>query len=120
MKNIQREIIKELKIRSKQLGKISGEYLKIAFYCEESKHKKSKNTEAIQFNLNKSDELLKDGLNFMESLKDLLKMFDIETTKIWLCGENIRKKDGKVTRLIRFRVKANSVNRFINEIGWMK
>ena len=56
----------------------------------------------------------------MESLKDLLKMFDIETTKIWLCGENIRKKDGKVTRLIRFRVKANSVNRFINEISWFK
>ena len=98
----------------------SREYLKVAYFCEGCKYQHSKNRESIQFNLNKSEELLEDGLNFMESLKDLLKNFGIETTKTWILFGNLRKRDGKITKMMKFKVKANSINRFIKEIGWIK
>jgi hypothetical protein len=96
------------------------EYLRILFYCEGSKYKHSKNTEKIKINFNKSEKLLNDGINFMNSLKDLLRKFDIETTNIWVMKGNIRKKDDKITKTIVFNIKSNSVNRFINKIGWLK
>lgn len=100
---------------NKQFAK---EYLKIAFFCEGCKYNRG-NKEEIQINLNKWEELLKDGLNFMNSLKELLSLFNIETTKTWITKGNIR-KDEKITKTMRFKIKTNSVNRFINEIGWLK
>lgn len=96
------------------------EYLKIAFLCEGCKSKKSKNTEEIQINLHKAEELLQDGLKYMKSLQRLLKKFDIDSTKIWLIQGNKRKRDGKTTKGMRFKIKANSFNNFINQIGWYK
>ncbi|MCD4666694.1 hypothetical protein K8R47_02685 [archaeon] len=104
----------------KENKEFSKEYLKIAFYCEGCKYKASKNSERIQFNLNKSEELLEDGLNFMKSLKYLLKNFDIETTSISLTKGNLRKRDGKTTKTMKFNIRANSINKFINQIGWYK
>jgi len=100
--------------------KLSKEYLKILFYCEGGKSKQSKNTEKIKINFNKSERLLEDGLKFMNSLKKLLKEFNIETTNIWVSEGNKRKRDGEITKQINFHIKSNSVNRFINEIGWLK
>ncbi len=99
---------------------LSREYLKTCFYCEGSKYKVSKNSEAIKINFNKSEELLNDGLKFMDSLKELLKIFNIETTKTWICKGNLRKKDNKITKLMAFKIKANHNNKFIKEIGWIK
>ena len=104
----------------KKNKEFAKEYLKVAFYCEGCKYKASKNIEIIQFNLNKSEELLEDGLKFIESLKNLLKKFDIETTKTWIMKGNLRKKDGKTTKMMKFKIKANSINKFIKEIGWIK
>lgn len=95
------------------------EYLKIAFYCEGSRFKKTKNTETIRINLNKSEELLDNGLGFMESLKELLKQFNVESTETWMLKGNKRNKDGKITKLLRFNIKANSNNNFIKGIGWL-
>src|SRR3989344_1213614 len=104
----------------KENKEFTREYLKVAFYCEGCKYKTSENTEIIQFNLNKSEELLEDGLKFIESLIYLLKEFNIETTKTWIMKGNLRKKDGKTTKMIKFKIKANSINKFIKEIGWIK
>lgn len=104
----------------KKNKEFSREYLRIAYFCEGCKYQHSKNRESIQFNLNKSEELLKDGLNFTNSLKSLLKTFNIETTETWVIKGNKRKKDGKITKTIRFKIKANSINKFIKEIGWYK
>src|SRR3989344_2857295 len=75
----------------KQNNEFSRQYVKIAFFCEGSKHKASKNTETIAINLNKSVELLDDGIEFMNSLKTMLQQWNIETTKNWIQRGNIRK-----------------------------
>ncbi|MAG19854.1 hypothetical protein CL618_00265 [archaeon] len=100
--------------------KLSREYLRIAFLCEGSKYKHSKNTERIKFNLNKTEELLDEGLNFIESIKLLLKQFNIETTNTRITKSNKRKKDGKITKSMIFQIRSNSFDKFIKEIGWFK
>jgi hypothetical protein len=100
--------------------KFSKEYLKIIFYCEGSKSKHSKNTYEIRINFNKSEKFLNNGIKFMDSLKEMLKKFNIETTSIWIRDGNIRKKDREITKVMIFKVKSSDVNKFINEIGWLK
>lgn len=104
----------------KKNREFSRTYLKIAFLCEGCKYKASKNTERIQINLNKSEDLLNDGLKFMNSLRYMLKQFGINTTKIRVSKGNVRKKDGKITKCMRFEIRANTTNKFIKEIGWYK
>lgn len=95
------------------------EYLKIAYFCEGSKSNHSKNTETIKLNLSKSERLLEDGLKFMNSIKYLLNQFDIYTTNTWITKGNMR-KDGEITKVMNFKIKADSFNKFINQIGWLK
>lgn len=96
------------------------QYLKIIFYCEGSRYKQSKNTQVIKINFNKAENLLNDGANFMNSLKEMLNKFDVETTNSWITKGNERKKDNNITKTIVFHIKSNSVNKFINNIGWLK
>lgn len=98
----------------------SKEYLKIIFYCEGSKYKQSKNTQAIKINFNKSEKLLNDCIRFMNSLRKMLNTFDIETTNFWIMKGNLRKRDNVITKLVAFKIKSGSVNKFIKEIGWLK
>jgi len=56
----------------------------------------------------------------MKSLKDLLLLFNIETNSIRVSNGNNRKKDGRVTKVMTFQIKANSIDKFINEFGWLK
>lgn len=100
--------------------RFSKEYLRILFYCEGSRYKHSKNTEVIKINFNKSEKILQNGINFMNSLKNMLENFHIRTTNIWIMKGNLRKKDNETTKMIVFKVKSNSVNSFINKIGWLK
>ena len=97
----------------------SREYLKVLFYCEGSKYKHSKNTYQIKINFNKSEKLLDDGIKFMNSIQESLKMFNIYATNIWISKGNIR-KDGEITKQINFKLKAASNDKFIKEIGWLK
>lgn len=99
--------------------KLSREYLKNAFLFEGCKYR-YKNKEIIQINLNKSEELIEDGIRFMNSIRKMLNKFGIQTTNIYTCISNKRKKDGKITKMMRFRIKAESNNQFIKEIGWYK
>jgi len=104
----------------KKNKEFSKEYLKIIFYCEGSKYKHSKNTEAIRINFNKSEKLLDDCVHFMNSLKEMLKTFKIETTNIWIMEGNLRKRDGERTKMVAFKIKSVDINKFINKIGWLK
>ena len=104
----------------KKNKEFSREYLRIAYLCEGSKYKQSKNIRTIKINLNKSEDLIEDGLNFMKSLKFLLNKFNIETTNMWVGKGNKRIRDGKFTKYMAFKIKTNSLNKFINEIGWLK
>jgi hypothetical protein len=104
----------------KENKKFSKEYLKIIFYCEGSKYRQSKNTETIKINFNKSLKLEKDVIRFLNSLKKMLLKFGIETTNIWSSKGIIRKKDGVTTRLHAFKIKSSHVNKFINNVGWLK
>ena len=104
----------------KKNKEFSREYLEILFYCEGSKYKHSKNTEAIRINFNKSEKLLEDCVRFMNSLKEMLGILKIGTTNIWTTKGNLRKRDGEITKMVAFKIKSSDVNRFINKIGWLK
>ncbi len=55
----------------------------------------------------------------MNSLKKMLKRFDINTMECMVSNKRIR-KDGKIIRDIRFRLKTTDNDKFIREIGWIK
>ncbi|MBI2044487.1 hypothetical protein HYT23_00355 [Candidatus Pacearchaeota archaeon] len=103
----------------KENKEFAKEYLKTIFYCEGSKYKRLNGKEEIRINFNKSERLLNDGIKFMNSLKNMLKNFDIETTNVWVSKGNVR-KDGEITKQINFKVKSSDVNKFINKISWIK
>jgi hypothetical protein len=102
-------------LSSKELSK---EYLKIAFLCEGCLEKRKKSRIAI--NIAKIEDYLEDGIHFMNELKNMLYYFDIKTTPVYLSGKRIRKKDGKLSKDIRFRLITSDSNKFINKIGWLK
>ena len=95
------------------------EYLNIAFYCKGCMEKKNRPNPRISFNINKSEKLIKNGILFMNDLKDMLKCFDINTTPVGITKGNTR-KDGNITKMLRFRVLTEDNNKFIKEIGWIK
>ena len=101
-------------LNSKNLSK---DYLKIAFLCEGSNKEEPGRTPRIQINTAKSEDILDSGLRFMNTLRQMLKKFDINTTKCYICGKRVRKKDNKISKDIKFRIDINDNNKFINEIA---
>jgi len=99
---------------------LSKEYLKIAFFCEGCFKESKKRTPRISINLAKTEDFIDDGIKFMEDLKKMLKYFDIRTTKCYISGNRIRKRDNKISRDIKFRVNIKDNHKFINKIGWIK
>ena len=59
------------------------------------------------------------GILFLQDMKDMLKKFGIKTTPVGVQKGNVR-KDGIVTKELRFRVLIEDNNKFINQIGWYK
>ncbi len=98
------------------------EYLKILYYCEGCKYvRRDSGKVRIQINMRKTNDLLDEGQLFMEGLKESLKKeFKIESGKLRLSKGKSRSKDNKRTKDIRFEIKGRSINRFIEEIGWLK
>jgi len=94
------------------------EYIKLLFYCEGYKSKSQK--PQIAFAMAKATELLKEGIRFMISLKEILEILGIEITTICSNRARRRKKDNKETHYTRFYIKRAYVDKFIKEIGWLK
>lgn len=90
-------------------------YLRVAFDCEGSIwfEKQPK----IRFGICKIEELIENGLEFIEEMKYMLNEFDINSTKTWLIKGNNR-KDGKVTKGLYFKLKQASLRQFAKEIGF--
>jgi len=97
----------------------SKEFLKIAFFCEGSNKEEKGRETRIRFSMHKSEELLKNGVKFINQLKTMLNKFDINTTPIYISNARTR-KDRIKTKLLAFRIKIKDNNKFINKIGWIK
>ncbi len=93
--------------------KFAKEFIKIAYFCEGSMKENRKNPR-IKLNINKAQQLLKNGLLFMESIRNILKKNDIETTNIGIYNAKIR-SDGVKVKELRFRVITKHNNKFINK-----
>lgn len=93
----------------------SGEYLRIAFDCEGSIW--FENKPKIRFGVCKSEQLIENGLIFLEQMKMMLKTFEINSTETWLIKGNQR-RDGNKTKGLYFKIKQDSIKSFANEVGF--
>ena len=90
-------------------------YLKVAFDCEGSVWIDKNGYPRIRFKIIKNRKLIDNGKQFMESLRDSLKMFDIDTTNIWFIkGNNIN--DDSVG--LCFGIKTKSFKEFAENINF--
>ncbi|MBW2984138.1 hypothetical protein KY361_03430 [Candidatus Woesearchaeota archaeon] len=94
---------------------LSREYLRIAFDCEGSIwfEKQAK----IRFGMCKIEELIDNGFQFLEEMKFMLGKLGINSTKTWLIKGN-KRKDGKITKGLYFKIKQGSLNKFSREVGF--
>lgn len=94
----------------------SRTYLRVAFDCEGSIwfEKQPK----IRFGICKIEELLNNGFQFLEEMKLMLKLFNIDSTNTWLIKAN-KRKDGKITKGLYFKIKQSSLKQFAKEIGFI-
>ncbi len=90
-------------------------YLRVAFDCEGGFWKEPGRVR-IRFRLCKSEELLKNGLEFMDDLKRMLSDFGVRTTRTHIRNENLR-KDGIKTKAMWFDIVQKDVELFNKEIG---
>ena len=90
------------------------EFIKRAFTCEGSVDVHGR---FITFEMWKSKELIGNGLKFMNQIRNgLRRYFYIKTSKVFIPnGFNIR-KDGVVTKPLRFVIKSDSVKKFYDKI----
>jgi len=116
-KVMQKFDVPEWILKSKEFSRT---YLKIAYLCEGSFKEEAGRTPRISINTAKWSDIIDSGLNFMNRLREMLGMFDIQSHKCYISGERIRKRDNRITRDIRFRIKIDDNNKFIREIGWLK
>lgn len=99
----------------------SREYLKIAFLCEGSLEREEGRNPRISFIQAKEINIIDSGLNFMSTIKSMLNKFEIKTGKSGISKlSRVRKRDNKMTKDIKFRIRTSDSNRFISEISWLK
>lgn len=92
------------------------EYLKVAFDCEGGIWK-DRNRIQIRFSLNKAENFIENGIEFMNTIKNMLHKLNISTTNIWLRDSNMR-KDGLLTKVMAFNISTKSIKAFKSEIGF--
>jgi hypothetical protein len=91
-------------------------YLRVAFDCEGSIWKDKNGYPRIRIKTNKSIKLIKNGIDFMQSIRDMLGNFKIETTNLWeVKGYD---KGFIKTKGICFSIKSKSIKNFSEEIGF--
>ena len=90
-------------------------YLQTGFDCEGSIwfEKQPK----IRFGICKIEKNIENGIAFLNELRCLLGVFDVETTKPWVIKANIR-KDGDKTKGLYFKIKQKSIKQYIQQIGF--
>ncbi len=97
------------------------DYLQVLFYCEGCRYYNDWNKIRIQINMRKTEDYISQGKRFMHSLKEGLKdYFDIDTGRTGIYRGTKRNKDNKETKDFRFVIRAQSINKFISKIGWLK
>jgi len=84
---------------------LSYAYLKTAFECEGGFWKEP-NRERVRFAINKEESRLEGGINFLNELKSMLKLFDVATTNICIKGRK------RATLIISFDISAKSIETF--------
>ncbi len=114
-KTISKFLIPSWILKSKSFSK---EFIRIAYLCEGTMKEDRKNPR-ITINLHKSQEFLKNGINFMNQLKKILADNGITTTPVGIYNAKSR-KDGVRVRMLRFRILTKDNHKFINKIGWFK
>ena len=88
------------------------------FSCEGSIIKEEGRRPRIRLEMWKAENLVKDGLNFMEDISaGLKKYFNIESS-IHLRNLKNTRKDGIITKPIRLTILTNSVMAFYKKIGF--
>lgn len=102
----------------KEDSRFSKVYLTTAFQCEGWIHKNSHfESYIVALHMNKSEELLSDGMLFAKELKSLLKIFGVATTNLWIRPANLR-KDGRRTKAITFALCTKSLPAFHEKLGF--
>ena len=81
--------------------------------------KEKRKNPRISINMCKSEQLLQNGVDFMNQIRSILKENGIETTPIGVYSIKPR-KDGTKVKILRFRIKTLHNNNFIKKIGWLK
>lgn len=65
----------------------------------------------------KSEELIENGIKFMNQIrKGLSKYFNIKSSKVFISNSFNIRKDGIITRPLRFNIKSDSVKKFYDKI----
>jgi len=82
-------------------------YLNVAFKCEGSIWKEGKRNMKVRFKIHKSEELIENGINFMNTLKRMLLKHNIGTSNVWLISENVTKTG--ITKGICFNVLSRDI-----------
>ena len=70
-----------------------------------------------KFGIFKTEEKITNGLEFVKELKEMLSMFNVYSTAVWLIKGNLR-KDGKITKGLYFKIKQESIVQFAKNIGF--
>jgi hypothetical protein len=84
---------------------LSYAYLKTAFECEGGFWKEP-NRERVRFGINKEKSNLNGGINFLNELKSMLKLFGVATTNICI------KRKEQATLVLSFDISAKSIETF--------
>jgi intein/homing endonuclease len=98
---------------------VAKEFLSAYFGCEMTTPKTDKRNGKIMmppvFSLNKTEELVQNGIGFAEEIKKMLEKFDVKVSKTTI-SYGIKRKSGKETRKIKCKI-ASTNNNLINLYG---
>jgi len=114
-KTIQKFLIPSWILRNKNFSK---EFVKFAYYCEGSMKDGKRKTPRITFNVNKSEKLIKNGIEFCNGIREILSKNKIASTPVGIVTQKIRANGTAV--MLRFRIITEDNHNFINKIGWLK
>ena len=95
-------------------------FLKICFTCEGSIfYSKKYDRWIIHFTNHKEISIVDDGKKYLESFRELLKRFGVETSNVTINEKYIRPKDNKMICCLRFRInKKQSIINYGKYIGF--
>ncbi|MFH1751130.1 MAG: LAGLIDADG family homing endonuclease [Candidatus Micrarchaeota archaeon] len=98
---------------------IKAAFLRRSFSCEGSVCNTVRNNRwEIKYSMGKTEELVENGFSYLNSMRKMLDEFGIETTPVTVIQRLHRSRDGKITAMLRFRIKRKSFVNFRDRIGF--